>query len=670
MKCLKWILAVSAVCVLPALAAAGAPDHYRVVQGPERFYYGHISLVQAPEGTPGPYVVREDGRREEAVLNLPIMPGDGIFTPAGARCEVLFDTGTVVRLDSGTAVRVETVLAASLSSSRDISNLVLDHGTIYLMYREYDRREMLQVMTGSAAVKLKQRSVASIEAAGDGSTTARVRYGKADVMSTAGGGRMVKTRVEKGQSLRVFPDGRTERGPFPVLSGFEEWNAAINADYDGSHREMTPLPKPVQNLPGAVFYFAQKYGNRYGEWVWDEYYGYVWRPFINDHNYPWGSWRPYFCGRWDNAGGRMFWVPEEPWGWVPYHLGIWQWDKKLGWVWLPGSLFAPAWVDWEFFMGYAAWRPWSVFDWLYGGSYGFAFYGDEWHYNWWDFGGGGAPLPSMPGMPVMKGPIYIIDKDHLKKPSASAGLPAPGELKSVISRVKTGLRKGDGRIAASAGRLPGQLVTVEKGRLGTAGIQNVAVPFDKLKAAPGLPSAAPGTVLRQKTGLDPADEARRSFGSKGAAAGIGVSRPIERPSAVREGKTAAGTSAGGRAVVPAGGRTSALRERNAAGFRPDWNPDARVASRLGARIEYSGGSNEVRCPELGISSADRGRFGAVLTSRGVANPGGGQGQARTGQAATGRTDQGSAERNNGERTSAPGGKGSSGGSGPRGGKPK
>ncbi len=612
MRNIRRILAVAAICLVPVLSWARPADHYRVVNGPDRFYYGHISLVEADGGSLKPFVTNDDGKRQEAVLNLPIVPGDTVSAPSGTRCEILFDTGTVVRLDSGSEIKIETVLAASLSSARDISNLVLVRGSIYIMYREYDRREMLQVLTSSAAVKLKHRSVASIEAADDGSTMTRVRFGKAEVMSVqAGGAQAVKTKAGKGQSLRVLPDGRTESGEFSELSAFEKWNSSINSDYDGSHPEMTPLPKPIQNLPGAVFYFAQKYGNMYGEWIWDDYYGYIWRPFINDYRYPWGDWAPYYCGRWATAGKQMFWVPEEPWGWVPYHLGIWQWDKKLGWVWMPGSMFAPAWVDWEFFMGYAAWRPWSVFDWMYGGSYGFFFNNDYWVYNW--------PYNDDASTDMGLDPHAVLRRNQLRKTSASV-LPVPSELKSVISRVRQGLGKGDERLVASAGKLPGQLIMVEKGKLNAARAREVGLSFEKLKMTPGIPKAASGTVIRQKAGVDPVSEAGRIFmrnENPAAAGGVGNLGKTPVPA---DRKTDPGRNGPGQ-------RTKAFAGENAPGARlsrigpsrPDWNPDARIATRLGARIEYQSGRNEIRCPELGISSADRhaGGFGPVLTSRGV-----------------------------------------------------
>ena len=52
----------------------------------------------------------------------------------------------------------------------------------------------------------------------------------------------------------------------------------------------------------------------------------------------------------------------------------------------------------------------------------------------------------------------------------------------------------------------------------------------------------------------------------------------------------------------------------------DWNPDLRIARQLGVHIEYSSMRNEVRCPELRLSSSDRVRTSGMtprMTSRGV-----------------------------------------------------
>jgi hypothetical protein len=99
---------------------------------------------------------------------------------------------------------------------------------------------------------------------------------------------------------------------------------------------------------------------------------------------------PYVYGRWTSLNNQLYWVPEEPWGWVPYHLGIWTWDQKKGWFWIPGSFFSPAWVSWFAMDDFFGWRPWSLFDWydemwmvgLTGGYFGWGMDGSETDSRW------------------------------------------------------------------------------------------------------------------------------------------------------------------------------------------------------------------------------------------------------------------------------------------------
>ena len=66
----------------------------------------------------------------------------------------------------------------------------------------------------------------------------------------------------------------------------------------------------------------------------------------------------------------------------------------------------------------------------------------------------------------------------------------------------------------------------------------------------------------------------------------------------------------------------------------DWNPDVKIARELGVHIEYSSQKNEIRCPELRISSQDRERGSGIvphLTSQGVSfGPSGSSGSVGSG----------------------------------------
>jgi len=95
-----------------------------------------------------------------------------------------------------------------------------------------------------------------------------------------------------------------------------------------------------------------EYLSPYGVWVHDTPYGYVWIPrHVGQH------WRPYTYGRWAWTNYGWTWVSYHEWGWVPFHYGRWGWDNRLGWFWVPGSVWAPAWVSWRWSNLYIGWCP-------------------------------------------------------------------------------------------------------------------------------------------------------------------------------------------------------------------------------------------------------------------------------------------------------------------------
>jgi hypothetical protein len=592
--------------LLAAAAGLWAADHYTVINGPKDFYYGHISYIEpTPDGT-DPVVLRE-GRQdpEQAVVNLPVGPGDTVRTSADKRCEIQFDTGTIVRLDFATEVRVETILARSLSRLDELSVLTLDKGRIYVMYREYNHKEIFQVLTPNAAVKMKHDSVVLVAAAADGTTETQVRYGRAQVLFGPAEGSLSDRPVGKGERLIVLKDHQSELAAAIEDTAFELWNKDINAHFDDFHEGVNALPKPVQKMTPAVFYFAQTYGSRYGEWIWDDVYGYVWRPYIDNGAYPWG-WSPYYYGRWSYARGQMFWVPQEPWGWIPYHLGVWQWDKKHGWVWLPGSMFAPAWATWDFYFGYACWRPWGLFDWMFDydpswGS-GFGYFNGVWAYEPYGKVGPWTPYGS---------PRTGVSGEHMIRAEGTT-YPVPAELKGVVKKATAALESGDDRIRASAAATPRHLVFVAKDDLGARAISEKALTWDQVPKS-GAPLARADAARRRPA--DPESEAARIF------RGIDGEAMAPRAVSAPERKAVEGRDPAAVPVNPGRRVEKPIRSEGipAARFR-DWNPDLRIARDLGVHIEYSSVRNEIRCPELKFSSQDRQRITGLtphLTSEGI-----------------------------------------------------
>lgn len=99
----------------------------------------------------------------------------------------------------------------------------------------------------------------------------------------------------------------------------------------------------------------------YGEWLETENYGYVYRPREASR----GDWRPYTNGQWAYTDAGWTWISDEPFGWAAYHYGRWTRLRNVGWVWVPGNEWAPAWVSWRKggeFVGWAPLPPEAQFD--------------------------------------------------------------------------------------------------------------------------------------------------------------------------------------------------------------------------------------------------------------------------------------------------------------------
>jgi hypothetical protein len=101
-----------------------------------------------------------------------------------------------------------------------------------------------------------------------------------------------------------------------------------------------------------------------GRWFYDDDYGYVWQPNVAAST---PDWRPYADGHWVWTDRGWYWNSDEDFGWATYHYGRWVLIEDAGWIWIPGSRWAPAWVSWRHsenddYVGWAPLPPESRFD--------------------------------------------------------------------------------------------------------------------------------------------------------------------------------------------------------------------------------------------------------------------------------------------------------------------
>src|SRR5882724_3085488 len=122
-----------------------------------------------------------------------------------------------------------------------------------------------------------------------------------------------------------------------------------------------PQPQPVyvqQPAPPPAVVVIQREDDfyqplsPYGEWVVVGDYGRCWRPARVET-----GWRPYSNGHWELTDDGWYWASDEPWAWATYHYGRWEQASNYGWIWVPQTQWAPAWVSWREGGGYIGWAP-------------------------------------------------------------------------------------------------------------------------------------------------------------------------------------------------------------------------------------------------------------------------------------------------------------------------
>lgn len=292
--------------------------------------FGHITYVDQAAT-----VIRQDKTEHAAIVNLPVAPGDQVVTGANGRCELQFDNGTVLRLDKNTKLTVTTILAPTFTSNKKITTLNLEQGQIYSMIQSYNK-EIFQIMTTNAAIEFKQRTAATIRLTNNGETLIFTDKGKCQVMF----GDSVKTlkteTAYKGKNCFVSSTNKFDLSQEKRDSDFTIWNDYVNDHYRKLHYGISVVPKKLNRYPKALTYWAEKWSTSYGQWKYDDIFGYVWIPADETFAF---SQRPFFHASFYRINGQLSVVPQEPWGWLPAHLGTWIW-MKWGWTWVPSNVFS------------------------------------------------------------------------------------------------------------------------------------------------------------------------------------------------------------------------------------------------------------------------------------------------------------------------------------------
>lgn len=169
---------------------------------------------------------------------------------------------------------------------------------------------------------------------------------------------MDKQLAEMQQSLKEHENAEL-RGS---LESLKQQNDELRTQADAVRRQSDAItqriaatpPPPMAPQPMGEPDYSLFYDDLapYGSWFEASGYGFCWRPTISV-----AGWRPYVDGCWVWSSFGWTWQSNEPFGWAVYHYGRWINLAGYGWVWVPGSEWAPAWVAWRQSRDCVGWAP-------------------------------------------------------------------------------------------------------------------------------------------------------------------------------------------------------------------------------------------------------------------------------------------------------------------------
>jgi hypothetical protein len=247
-----------------------------------------------------------------ATVNMPLEPGDRLYTGDGGRAEIEFDDGSVIRLASRTDVEM-------LAMREQHVQMRLLLGLCFLT----DRSSVdFEINTPAAAFTTEDHGIYRFEVAENGDTYGIVRKGEMQAANNR-----FSRQVESGQMLHIpaAENATEDLTSYRERDAWDEWNDRRNADLLSYNSR--------RYIPDGVYYGVGDL-DRYGRWVSVDSYGYGWVPYVDV------GWSPYWDGRWCyRPYFGWTWVSYEPWGWLPYHYGSWYHHASFGWTWLPGPSF-------------------------------------------------------------------------------------------------------------------------------------------------------------------------------------------------------------------------------------------------------------------------------------------------------------------------------------------
>jgi len=298
-------------------------------------YYIQLTRISMIEGNVG-YQRVPDEEWAAAGVNMPLEPGDRIYTGRGGRAEIEFEEGSVLRLAENTDIEILTLDEdfVQIRMLLGIASITVEGGVDF------------EISAPAAAFSTEANGIYRFEVMEDGRSDAIVRKGRLEAVND----RFTRV-IRNGDLIHVYPNTAN-----PVITNhnrrdaWDEWTDRRDADRLTTSASRSYIP------PGVSIGVTEL--DRHGRWVYVTNYGWGWTPSSVTV-----GWSPYSVGRWVyRPRFGWTWVSYETWGWLPYHYGRWYRDARFVWTWFPGQsvsfrFWSPGLVVFYRGSGWVSWGP-------------------------------------------------------------------------------------------------------------------------------------------------------------------------------------------------------------------------------------------------------------------------------------------------------------------------
>ena len=259
---------------------------------------------------------------EQAMRNMVVLPGMSIATAEDGRAELQFSDGSIARVTPNSGLALEPLHAGSpghllLKATKGLSYYELVPGGFSVQVGPLVARSG-NTVSESALLRV------NLDSSPYQAATLRGAVQLEDAVGS------VAFALETGQTTRIDPTAASDYDiDFELAT--DTWDA-WNTDREKTQAQLTGAAQPGERgLPG---WSDLSY---YGTWYDVPGEGLAWAPDGVGQNFD-----PYGSGAWGYTttagyGAGYSWASSYPWGWLPYHCGLWNYYQSDGWMWQPSN---------------------------------------------------------------------------------------------------------------------------------------------------------------------------------------------------------------------------------------------------------------------------------------------------------------------------------------------